>query len=172
MKYLTQRCLIWNSSIVADYIVILFGVIVEGAILVMTCYGIQAVLLAPSERDVLPALAVVAMVSILITTVFVYMSIEFNKKYDVQDCGLVITKPFSRIKIYRWQDIYKIDIGTMSVNKQHIPIIRVFLEKPKACMDGIIRSLDSYLLKSNTIIVISFSDERVTQISQFYHEVN
>lgn len=175
MKRPVQRCLIWNGSILADYIVVLLGIIVEGTILFAVCYGIfvkKVFLLAPTEENILPTLVIVAVTTMLIAIVFIKMSIEFHKKYDVQDSGLVILKPFSLKKTYRWQDIYKIDIGTMSVNKQHFRIIRVFLEKPKANLDGTIRYLDSYLLRSNSIIVISFSDERVKEISHFYHDVN
>ena len=82
--------------------------------------------------------------------------------------GFVVKKPFAVTRKYLWTDIYKIDVGTVSVNKKHFRVIRVFFTQPSNSLDKWVRQIGTYLSKPNSIQLISHTDAGFNEIMNYY----
>ena len=94
--------------------------------------------------------------------------IGYFSKYALDTEGFVVKKPFAVTRKYLWTDIYKIDVGTVSVNKKHFRVIRVFFTHPSNSLDKWVRQIGTYLSKPNSIQLISHTDAGFNEIMNYY----
>ena len=160
----SQSCLIWNSSIFADYLcVVLMAAMGIVFFLVFTKWILLDFMFS------VPLLLMYVFSGCFILFSFIMLP-RFHKKYVLLSEGIQINQPFSKPIIYRWENIQRIDTANMRVNKSDFPIIRLFLLSPDPKMDKTDRSIDRYLWMSKSVLILSFNDERIASIRQFSNQ--
>ena len=160
----SQSCLIWNSSIFADYL----------CFALMAPMGIVFFLVLSKwiwldSMFSAPLLILYVFSGCFIVFSFIMLP-RFHKKYILLTEGIRISQPFSKPVTYRWENIHRIDTANMRVNKSDFPIIRLFLQSPDPKMDKTDRSIDRYLWMSKSVLILSFNDERIASIRQFSNQ--
>ena len=147
-----QRCITWNSHLIAEFLVDALGFCL--------CFGITiAVCCSIFVAGLFPITIVVALITAFITILFLKNLMGFFVKYAFDDDGFYVRKLLSAEKKYVWHEIYKIDVSTVSVNKKEFPFIRVFFQKPTGNWDKKVRYLPVYMTRVSSVLLISHSDE-------------
>lgn len=170
MKKAKESCIIWTDPLIADFVVLIIGVILTICILVIS---ISWMVLKVFMRDtcvqfdtILPILIVIICSSAFLRFSIKVLPIYFSR-YIISDFGITIHTPLLGVKEYRWDEFSDADTAIVRVNKQNIKIIRIWSKN--ACKERFNKtnSLDKYFLSSKSCLILSFLPKRINAIEKY-----
>lgn len=167
-----QRMLKWEKKKCLGRFISLFAVIIcIAAWLWMDIYAIQEIKKIGFTNILLECS--VFLVSNLFAFFLTRQSfaglIGFWGKFDIHAEGLVIAYPFYKERIHSWDKIISIDICDACVEREFLPIIRVFFDQNVSKANK--QMIESYFGNYKQVAVLAFSEERLNLIKQYFPKI-